>query len=685
MATSSRVPAAQQPVARVLPLLGLAHLDRLFDYQVSEDQSEQAQPGVRVRIRFAGRLVDAMLIERSEETQHPGQLRYIERVISPEVVYPESTRRLVDSLCARYAGTRSDLIRSAIPARHAGAEQSDTNTPWEELGRAQEPDLSAWSAYEHGESFVDAVLERRRARVAWQIAPGDDWAAALAALAAKVALGGGGVLIVAPDQADVDTLEAALKEHMGPKQITVLGASLGPQGRYRRFLSILHGQGRVVIGTRSAAFAPVENLELAVVLFDGDENHVDPRAPYAHTREVLTTRVASEESSLIIAGHARTAEAQLLVESGWAHSLTASRETLRVRMPRIQASADSDFELSRDPRAGSARIPAVAFRALREGLEAGRPVLVHTPRKGYIPTLACGKCRNPARCRHCNGPVGLPTGGLSTGAPTGHVQEASVPTCRWCGRPDTHHRCTHCGSPSLRAVVLGNQRTAEELGRAFASVRVISSGGNQLHREVPDAPALVVATPGAEPRVAGGGRYGAAVLLDTWALLGRQDLRATEETLAKWAAVATLVEPHRRGGQVVVVADPGLAVVQHLIRWDMPGAAARELEQRREVRFPPAVHMAAIDGAAAGVDSLLKEARLPEHADILGPVDLPAGEHIPGEYDEERFGPAQRVLVRTPLGPRGELGAALKAAMVARIARREDLPLRVRVDPVHIG
>ncbi|KQB85512.1 primosomal protein N' [Corynebacterium oculi] len=676
MATSPRVPAAQQPVARVLPLLGLAHLDRLFDYQVSEEQSAQAQPGVRVRIRFAGRLVDALLIERAEETSHPGQLRYLERVISPEVVYPEPTRRLVDALCARYAGTRSDLIRAAVPARHAAAESVDTSTPWEELGRAQEPDLSAWSAYEHGESFVDAVLARQRARVAWQIAPGDDWAAAVAALAAKVALGGGGVLIVAPDQGDVDALEAALREHVGPKQITVLGASLGPQARYRRFLSILHGQGRLVIGTRSAAFAPVANLQLAVVLFDGDENHVDPRAPYAHSREVLTTRVAATEASLVIAGHSRTAEAQLLVESGWAHGLVAGREALRARMPRVQAVADSDFELEKDPLARSARIPAVAFRALREGLAAGKPVLVHTPRKGYIPTLACRQCRTPARCRHCNGPVGLPTG---------REQEAAVPTCRWCGRPDARYRCPQCGSASLRAVVLGNQRTAEELGRAFPSVRVISSGGNQVHREIAQAPALVVATPGAEPRVAQGGRYGAAVLLDTWALLGRQDLRATEDALATWTAVATLVEPHRRGGQVVVVADPALAVVQQLIRWDMPGAAARELAQRREVGFPPAVHMAAIDGAAAAVDSLLKEARLPRGAEVLGPVDLPPGEHLPGEYDERRFGPAQRVLVRAPLGPRGELGSALKSAMVARIARREDLPLRVRVDPVRIG
>lgn len=672
---TTRVPASSKPVARVLPLLGLAHLDRSFDYLVADDQAADASPGVRVRIRFGGRLVDAILLERVARSEHEGNLRYLERVISPEVVYPDSTARLVESLAGRYAGVRSDIIRSAVPARHARAEETNTDTPWEKLGPTSEPDLSSWSAYTHGESFVDAVLSGTTARAAWQIAPGDDWASALAALAVKVVLEGGGALLVVPDQRDVDALETALRELVAAKQVTVLNAGLGPQARYRRFLSVLHGQGRLVVGTRSAAFAPVHNLRLAVLLHDGDDNLVDPRAPYPHAREVLTTRSALEGCSLILAGHSRTAEAQLLVESGWAHDLVAPRETLRTRMPLIRAAADSEFELVRDPRAQSARLPMLAFDALRRALDRDEPALIQVPRKGYVPTLACGGCRAPARCRQCNGPLGLPAGA---------GEQGGVPTCGWCGRPDPRHRCGECGSVKLRAVVLGTGRTAEELGRAFAQTPVITSGGNKVVDHVENRAGLVVATPGAEPRVLGG-HYGAALLLDTWALLGRQDLRATEETLARWATVATLVTPRARGGEVIVVADPGLPVVQSLIRWDMVGAAALELAQRREVRFPPAVHMAAVDGAASSLDPFVDLAELPEHAEILGPVDLPPGVGLPGEYDERRHGPAHRILIRTPLGPRSELGQALRAALVARAARRDDLPLRVQVDPLRVG
>lgn len=675
-----RTPAAHKPVARVLPLLGVAHLDRGFDYRVDEEQSEIAQPGVRVRIRFNGRLSDAIVLERRNDSEFEGELRYLDRVISPFAVYPAQLSQLVESLAARYGAVRSDIIRSAIPPRHAKAEESDLSTPWEELGDASEPDLSSWSSYQFGESFVDTVLGGGIARAAWQVAPGDDWAAALAALAAKIAVDGGGSLIVVPDQRDVDKLERALREIVAAKQVTVLGNATGPQARYRRYLSALVGQARIVIGTRSAAFAPVANLRLAVIVDDGDDNLVDNLKPYVHAREVLTTRSALEGCSLISAGHSRTAETQLLVESGWAHDLVPSESTLSARRPAITPVGAFGFQVARDLQAGTTSLSGPAYQAARRALDRGEPVLVQVPRKGYAPILACGNCRAPARCRHCNGPLGLP--GNSRG---GHEGQASLPTCTWCGRIDSKFRCTECGSPRLRAIVLGSERTAEELGRAFPSTRIVMSGGNKVIDEVPGEPALVIATPGAEPHVADGGHYGAALLLEAGTLLNRQDLRATEEALAKWAAAATLVSPHSKGGEVIIAADEALPVVQYLVNWDMVAAARAELAGRREVRFPPAVHMAAVDGADAALDHFLSIAELPEHAEILGPVPLPPGVTLPGEYDEQRFGLPQRALIRTPLGPRSQLGTALRNANAARSARKDELPLRIQVDPIHVG
>src|SRR6202012_5203823 len=160
-----------------------------------------------------------------------------------------------------------------------------------------------------------------------------------------------------------------------------------------------------------------------------------------------------------------------------------------------------------------------------------------------------------------------------------------------------------CGSDAVRAGVVGARRTAGELGRAFAGAAVIPSSGDGDVPEVAAGAALVVATPGAEPRAVGG--YGAALLLDTWALLGRQDLRAAEDALWRWMSAAALVRPRGAGGVVTVVADSSLLTVQSLIRWDPVGHAEADLASRAEVGLPPSVHMAGIEGAVVAVAALM--------------------------------------------------------------------------------
>src|SRR5699024_3656694 len=76
------------PVARVLPMVQPAHLDRVFDYRVPSALDQDAQPGVRVRARFSGRLIDGYLLERADTTEHEGRLGVLERVLSPLAVLP---------------------------------------------------------------------------------------------------------------------------------------------------------------------------------------------------------------------------------------------------------------------------------------------------------------------------------------------------------------------------------------------------------------------------------------------------------------------------------------------------------------------------------------------------------------------------------------------------------------------
>ena len=372
---------------------------------------------------------------------------------------------------------------------------------------------------------------------------------------------------------------------------------------------------------------------------DGDDLHAEPRAPYPHTRETLLLRAEREGAAALVGGVVRTVEGEYLLRTGWARELAPDRAARRRAAVAIVAESDT--------RSRGGRVPHEVHVLVRDALQSG-PVLVQTPRLGYVNALACERCRTPARCPACAGPLAL-------AGPT------TPPACRWCGTVADGWACPECGHRGLRAPVLGDARTAEELGRAFPGTTVRASSGERVVATVGDEPQVVVATPGAEPVAAGG--YAAVVLLDTWLLLSRIDLRAEEEALRRWANAAALV---RSGGRVAAVGDPAHPALQALVRWDPGGFAARETTQRMEAHLPPASRLATITGEPGAVDDALTLLAAPPGAEVLGPVDVGGDEC--------------RVVVRVPRARGGELSAALLELQRVRSSRKLDA-VRIQVDP----
>jgi primosomal protein N' (replication factor Y) len=688
--------AGKRPVARVVVDTPLPHLDRPFDYLVPASMDADAVPGCRVRVRFAGKLTDGFVLDRVDRSDHEGRLAFLERLISPEPVLTAEIAGLARAVADRYAGTMSDVLRLAVPPRHAKVE-AETRAAADH--RPVAADRAVWGAYPMGESFLAALAEGRSPRAVWSALPGTDaggqsWPRAVAEAVRATLESGRGAVVVLPDGKDVALADRAL----GETPHVAITADLGPAERYRRWLMALRGEVRAVVGTRAAAFAPVADLGLAVIWDDGDDLHAERLAPYPHTREVLALRAHRAEAALLIGGYTRTAEATRLVATGWARPLIPGREAIRARAPRVRPAGD-DAELARDEAARAARLPSLAWRALRHGLEGG-PVLVQVPRRGYLPALACQNCRAPARCTGSAAQRPAEAPGMSPrtlpGASPGMLRGTSpgeqggpghggaggepgpvcsgplavrgghaAPYCRWCGRIAGDWRCPSCGANRMRAVVIGSRRTAEELGRAFPSVPVKTSGRDGVIATVGTAPALVVATPGAEPVAEAG--YSAAVLLDGWALLGRPDMRAAEETLRRWMNAAALVRP---GAELVVLADSAVPVVQALLRWDPVTFSERELADRAELGFPPAVRMATLTGPGPAVREMLGDVTLPGGAQVLGPV--------PVEDDLER------AMIRVPGGLGSALAKALKGASGVRSARKASDLVRVHIDPLDL-
>lgn len=251
-----------------------------------------------------------------------------------------------------------------------------------------------------------------------------------------------------------------------------------------------------MLGTRSAVFAPMRDLGLIVVVDDGHDQHEELRAPYPHARAVAVLRASHHNAALMLASHSRSVDAQALVERGWLATLNLSpTESRRVIAP---VRAVGDVERERDPVAARLRIPSMAFEFLRQHLPQG-PVLVQVPMTGHSATLACQRCGNRAVCHKCGGPM--------------RARRRDVPECALCGFAPTRWSCKHCHTSQLRTPLPGAARTAEELARAFPGVLAVNSSARNIRDEIPDEPAIVVATPGAEPRPPSG--YAGVMILDT--------------------------------------------------------------------------------------------------------------------------------------------------------------------------
>lgn len=733
------------PVARVRVDSTLPQVDRTFDYRVPAELSEDAVPGARVRVLFNGHELTGYIEERAATTDWTRtSLLPLKSVLSRVPSVAPEIFALAEALADRYASTVANVLRLAVPPRIAALDKkyapllsgyesaylgdsavstsdapenaesepstasaasiaaaSSATDPYAWLATpgapapfvldppALNPDApdaaSVFSDYENGAEFIEDVAAGAATRAVMTVLPGHlehTWVDVVATALAAAAASGRGAIAVVPTAKNLDLLEAALAERLPADSFVRLSSDSTPHTRYHGFVKARLGQVPVVIGTRAAAYAPVANLGLVVCWDDGDSSLVERRAPYCHARDVLLLRASAEGTAALFAGFSMSSEAARLVRTRWASHVRAPRALVRDYSPRI-FSTGSEFELARDPLAAMARIPHLAFEYARRALARG-PVLVQVARSGYIPSFSCERCRMPARCGECSGPLSVASG-------------SSVPSCSWCGHLAQQWRCSECGFTHWRYSAAGATRTAEELGRAFPNVPVISSAGDHVRASVGPEPALVVATPGAEPVAFGG--YAAALLLDADKMLRFDSLRAPEAALRRWLNAAALVRPAALEGTVVTTASPS-PVEQSLVRWDPAWFARQELEERAQTGLPPAVRTAAVTGAEADVRAFMEEflgssalpERVREQLRIVGPVPLDQGYFAWSESLEEdsEEAPVQgdwRTLMFFSYGIAQQVTRELRATRATIAALKKNVgerPVQIRCDGLDV-
>ncbi|KAB7789102.1 primosomal protein N' [Bifidobacterium cebidarum] len=713
-APAEHSPAVHLPIAQVVLEVQALHLGQTFDYLVDEKDSDTAQPGVLVRVRFGGQRVNGVIWRRAATSATPqSSLRYLERVVSPDVLVPESMREDISLIAEAYGGTRANILRFAVPPRVAKVEAeqrlaaSFTRQLTSQAVRGAEQAYQRISA-NYGDAHVlqESLTGNRFQAFVFDLMPGaQEWQKNMAWMVATARTAGKCAVVELPTMREVNDLLPILRNYglmpFAPAanggwagDVAVLNAESMPAAdRYRTYLAVALGQVKVVIGTRAVAYAPVEGPALFAILEDAAYQNMDGMMPYPQARGVMRLRAKAHGGVFVAMANARTPQSHWentgpdTVEtpvSGFSAAIHPLASPLKDATPWVRWLNREELTRLADPTIG-ARVPHTAVRVLSKALESG-PVLLSIPQDSMSETLSCAKCHRQARCPKCAGPLQVPSD-----------RADNTPRCRWCGAPALNWACPACKHERMRVVRVGAAGTASELAGLFRGIpMVVSSKARGVVPEVPAKPLIVIATPGFEPRVrpaestqgAAGREYRAVAILDAWTSLYQLGVDARLDTLTAWMRAVALCAPRSREGQALILGETDPAIAQSLMTWDSRILAAKDMQERVETGMPPAVAAACIWGRRDAVMTLMQRIGVlggdwtvcGELPGMLGPVPIPQPETVDAR-ELEATADRVKAVVRVPQIRRAELAERLQRETARHVAARELGELRFRIDP----
>ena len=396
--------------------------------------------------------------------------------------------------------------------------------------------------------------------------PDDEGPACLEAVLACLS-GGRRAVVVVPEAEPLPAAARDVAEALPGRALVYVGGE--PRDRYRAWLDMLAGGYEVVIGTRSAVFAPVPDLGLIWVHREIHPGHREERAPRHHVRDVALARARLEGAVCVVSGLATSTETAVLVEARRISPVRPSRARERTASPLVETTPPDRED----------RSPRLA-RLLRE--TPGAFLLIS--RQGYGVARACRRCGEPARCTRCSGPIVIREGRA---------------VCAVCGADAP---CPTCGSERF-VVERGGIERVQEWAQRVTSLPVIrvQAAADAL---APERGKVIVGTAAA---VKDFGPADAPVvgILDPDRARRREGLSAPDQALATWMEAAAWAGPRGQGGRVLVqTRDPGDPAIQALIRWDPDVLHRSERARRAEAGFPPGHPVFRLVGSQAMPDAL---------------------------------------------------------------------------------
>lgn len=411
----------------------------------------------------------------------------------------------------------------------------------------------------------------------------------LRCLEAVLATDGAGIVLV-PEIGLTPAASGAVEQRFG-RSVAVLHSAQSDGDRWREWTRIRSGEARVVIGPRSALFAPVVNLGLIVVDEEHDGAYKQQEAPRYHARDIALVLGRDLEVPVLLCSATPSAEAAALVRRGLATKLTLSRRVGGGALPEVEL-VDLRRQSPEPGEQGRTLFSAPLTAALAETVDRGEQAILLIQRRGWAPVLMCRDCGHRVDCSSCS--VGMVV----------HRRSNDL-RCHYCGRrhavPAT---CRQCGGDLLDAVGAGTEKVAHHLRRRFPEIKSVILDRDTVRRRDGLERALGAFASGAAQvlvgtqMVAKGHHFPRVTLtgvISADALLNLPDFRSGERTFQLLTQVAGRAGRGDRPGRVIIQTyHPEHPAVRFACRHDVSSFLDEELVFRRAFAYPPAARLALV-------------------------------------------------------------------------------------------
>jgi primosomal protein N' (replication factor Y) len=498
-------------------------------------------------------------------------------------------------------------------------------------------------------------------------------------VAGRAAEGGRGVLVLVPEIALITQMERRFRARFG-EGVAVLHSGLSDGERYDQWCRVLGREARIVIGARSAVFAPLGELGAVIVDEEHDDSYKQEGGMPYHARDLAVLRGRQAGAVVLLGSATPSLQSFYNVRRGKYRELRLPRRVEARPMPAVEV---VDLRRMRDLRGPGRFISPELARAMGEALSRGEQVLLFLNRRGYATLAVCAGCGAPLRCRHCDLALTL-------------HRAAEAFHCHACGfsRPAAGAACDACGADKLKRLGLGTEKVEAAAAALFPGARVARMDRDTTRRKgavlelLKRLRAREIDVLVGTQMVAKGHDFPEITVVGIVCAdltLSFPDFRAGERTFQLLAQVAGRAGRGDRPGRVILQTyNPGHFCITAARDQDFEGFYRREIGFREALGYPPAARMAQL--RVAGTDP----ARVRGMAEELGRTLRALREEDPGFAAVQVMGPVEAAVARVAENYRwqillkapgsGILHRFLGRALLDRRRPREDRRAHVAVD-----